>query len=108
MPDLKPCEETFERLAHDDPAALIPMIIDGFGSHHLTFVAECPGYAPCELALDILKELLTRDVPHVRGGAVYGLAHYLPDEEIESILRYRYANEPDRNVRDVINSYLED
>jgi hypothetical protein len=84
----EPCEALFERLASEDPSALLRVVNEGkLAPYDLTFAAESLGrLADHESAREALVALLHNPSPVVREGAIYGLAKLPMKAEVHAIL----------------------
>lgn len=103
-----PCEETFQRLAIEDPQGLIRLIGEGtLEVTDLTFAAEIAGDIPdSNLVRPILLRLLGHSSPLVREGAVYGLRHHLNQETYDRLTQLM-KSDPSPGVREAAAEAIE-
>jgi len=100
---LRPSRNTFERLATEDPEALVEMLR---GLHDqpglLTHGAEIAGERlPGDLAVPLLLGLLERDSALVREGAVLGLAYH-PTPAVQERLKRLLDEDSSPGVRETV------
>jgi len=105
----EPSEDTFERLATEDPHALAAWIAEGsLRPTLLTFAAEHMGRAADRaLALKTLQPLLEHPKPYVREGALIGLGEHLGADLRERLALF-IAEDPCPELRSIAAGFLED
>ena len=106
---LLPCEETFERLATEEPARLALWIEEAtLDPTDLTFAAEYLGLASDRpLVLRALLPLLEHPKPYVREGALLGLGRHLA-ADMEPRLRSVVSDDPAPEIRALAQGLLDE
>lgn len=97
-------DQAFERLAREDPAQLINLLVGPapLAPHLLTYAAEIAGRSIAgELVVDALLALLRNENAFVREGAVLGLAAHVGEERVVSRLNEVQDADPSPGVRTV-------
>jgi HEAT repeat protein len=104
------CQETFERLAREQPNQLVELIRKERipDPADLTFAAESLQRAPNDQGvLEVLMALLSHPSPLVREGAIYGWASHMTLAAMTAIQRLA-SSDPSRGVRAAAQAALED
>jgi len=105
MSDGLPCCDEFERLASENPSALMTWISAGeMTPADLSFALEALGKTKIA-ALDLLMGSTTDESPVVREGAIYGLANYFL--WIKGRLEEMAEKDPSNGVRYTAKELLE-
>ncbi len=103
-----PSEALFERLAVENPARLLAMLISSeLKPSMLTYAAEIAGRSlPTHQVAPLLIKLLSHESAVVREGAVYGLEEH-SGQEVTNELRRVFETDPSPGVRTAAKGALQ-
>lgn len=103
-------DDEMERMAQEDPRRLADILLqERISPYEATFGAEFLGRycGDASFVKKVLFELLSREPSQLREGVVYGLGHYIEDQDVVDALTARWRVESSPGVLAAIEAYLD-